>query len=50
MPARINIGPAEFETFLAIAELGSFSKAAEQLSLAQPSISNRVQRLSISVE
>lgn len=45
MPTRINIGPAEFETFLAIAELGSFSKAAEQLSLAQPSISNRVQRL-----
>ncbi len=45
MPARINIGPAEFETFLVIAELGSFSKAAEQLSLAQPSISNRVQRL-----
>ena len=45
MPTRINIGPAEFETFLAIAELGSFSKAAEQLSLAQLSISNRVQRL-----
>ena len=45
VPGRINIGPAEFETFVAIAELGSFSKAAEHLSLAQPSISNRVQRL-----
>ena len=45
LPARITIGPAELETFLVIAELGSFSKAAERLSLAQPSISNRVQRL-----
>ena len=45
MKARISIGPEELETFLAIADLGSFSKAAEQLSLAQPSISNRVQRL-----
>ena len=45
MRARINIGPAELETFLVIAELGSFSKAAERLCLAQPSISNRVQRL-----
>lgn len=45
MPTRITIGPAELETFLVIAELGSFSKAAERLSLAQPSVSNRVQRL-----
>ena len=45
MTARISIGPAELETFLAIAELGSFSKAAERLSLAQPSVTNRVQRL-----
>ncbi len=43
--SRISIGPDELETFLTIAEHGSFSKAAEQLSLAQPSISNRVQRL-----
>ena len=42
---RISIGPDELETFLTIAEHGSFSKAAEQLSLAQPSISSRVQRL-----
>ena len=45
MRSRINIGPAELETFLVIAELGSFSKAADRLALAQPSISNRVQRL-----
>ena len=45
MKARISIGPAELETFLVVAELGSFSKAAERLSLAQPSVSNRVQRL-----
>jgi DNA-binding transcriptional LysR family regulator len=43
--SRLNIGVEELETFLAIAELGSFSKAAERLFLAQPSISNRVQRL-----
>ena len=45
MRPRINIGPAELETFLVVAELGSFSKAADRLSLAQPSISSRVQRL-----
>lgn len=45
MPARLTIGTAELETFLVIAELGSFSRAAERLSLAQPSISNRIQRL-----
>jgi len=43
--SRLNIGTEELETFLVIAELGSFSKAAERLSLAQPSISNRIQRL-----
>ena len=48
--ARISIGPAELETFIAIAELGSFSKAADRLSLAQPSVSNRVQRLERAVK
>jgi DNA-binding transcriptional LysR family regulator len=43
--ARIALGPAELETFLAIAELGSFSRAAERLALSQPSISNRILRL-----
>jgi DNA-binding transcriptional LysR family regulator len=42
---RISVGTEELETFLMIADLGSFSKAAELLSLAQPSISNRIQRL-----
>ena len=45
MRSRLTIGTAELETFLVIAELGSFSRAAERLSLAQPSISNRIQRL-----
>ena len=43
--SRLSIGTEELETFLVIAELESFSKAAERLFLAQPSISNRVQRL-----
>ncbi len=42
---RLSIGAEELETFLTVAELGSFSKAAERLSLAQPSVTNRVQRL-----
>jgi len=42
---RLGIGPEDLDTFLAIAELRSFSKAAARLSLTQPSISNRVQRL-----
>ena len=45
LTSRLTIGTAELETFLVIAELGSFSRAAERLSLAQPSISNRIQRL-----
>lgn len=42
---RISLDPAELETFLAIAETGSFTKAARLLALAQPSISQRVQKL-----
>ncbi len=42
---RISLDPAELETFLAIAETGSFTKAARMLALAQPSISQRVQKL-----
>ena len=45
MKTRMTIGTEELETFLVIAELGSFSRAAERLALAQPSISNRIQRL-----
>ena len=42
---RFDIGLEDLQTFLAVAELGSFSRAAEQLNLSQPSISNRVRRL-----
>jgi DNA-binding transcriptional LysR family regulator len=36
---------AELETFVAVAELGSFSAAARRLNLGQPSVSQRIQRL-----
>ena len=42
---RFDIGLEDLQTFLAVAELGSFSGAAEHLNLSQPSISNRVRRL-----
>lgn len=42
---RMRIGLEELETFLTVAELGSFSLAAKQLHLSQPSVSGRVQRL-----
>ncbi|MDR5759651.1 LysR family transcriptional regulator [Caballeronia sp. LZ035] len=40
---RIDL--AELETFIAVAELGSFRAAAAQLNLSQPSVSGRIQRL-----
>lgn len=42
---RMRIGLEELETFLTVAELGSFSLAAKHLNLSQPSVSGRVQRL-----
>ncbi len=42
---RYDVGLEDLQTFLAVAELGSFSQAASQLNLSQPSISNRVRRL-----
>jgi DNA-binding transcriptional LysR family regulator len=42
---RINIGPDELETFLCVAELGSFRGAAHRLALSQPSVTNRIRRL-----
>ncbi len=42
---RFDIGLEDLQTFLAVAELGSFSQAAQKLNLSQPSISNRVRRL-----
>jgi len=42
---RINIGPDELETFIAVSELGSFRRAADKLGVSQPSVTSRVQRL-----
>ncbi len=42
---RFDIGFEELETFLAVVDLGSFNRAAQQLNLSQPSVSNRVKRL-----
>ncbi len=42
---RINIGPDELETFIAVSELGSFRRAAEKLGVSQPSVTSRLQRL-----
>lgn len=42
-PLRIDL--AELETFITVAELGSFSQAAKQLHLTQPSVTSRVQKL-----
>jgi len=41
----VNIGPDELETFLAVAELRSFWRAAERLGVSQPSVTSRIQRL-----
>ncbi|WP_242140531.1 LysR family transcriptional regulator [Sphingomonas sp. TREG-RG-20F-R18-01] len=42
---RFDISLEDLQTFLAVADQGSFSRAAERLALSQPSISNRVKRL-----
>ena len=41
----IGIDLAELETFVAVAELGSFSLAAKRMHVTQPSVTGRVQRL-----
>lgn len=41
----VGLDLAELETFIAVAELGSFSLAAQRLHLTQPSVTGRVQRL-----
>ena len=40
-----GIDLVELETFIAVAESGSFSAAAQRLHVAQPSVTGRVQRL-----
>ena len=42
---RFDISLEDLQTFLVVADLGSFSRAAAQLHLSQPSVSNRVRRL-----
>ena len=42
-PIGIDLG--QLETFIAVARLGSFSLAAQELHLAQPSVTGRIQRL-----
>jgi DNA-binding transcriptional LysR family regulator len=42
---RFDISLEDLQTFLLVADLGSFSDAARQLNLSQPSVSNRVRRL-----
>lgn len=41
----LGIDLAELETFMAVAELGSFSLAAQRMHVTQPSVTGRVQRL-----
>ena len=42
---RFDVALEDLQTFLAVAEFESFSRAAEHLSLTQPAISNRIRRL-----
>lgn len=44
-PALIRFELAELETFLAVVREGSFSLAARQLHISQPSVTNRIKRL-----
>ncbi|MGE4241788.1 MAG: LysR family transcriptional regulator [Ramlibacter sp.] len=44
-PASSGVGLSELETFIAVAELGSFSEAARRLHLSQPAVTARVQKL-----
>ncbi|WP_322032119.1 LysR family transcriptional regulator [Paraburkholderia sp. J76] len=41
----LNLDLAELETFVAVAEAGSFSAAAQQLCVTQPAVTGRVRRL-----
>lgn len=43
--ATSGVGMSELETFIAVAELGSFSLASKRLHLSQPAVTARVQKL-----
>ena len=45
LSATIRFDLVELETFLAVCELASFSQAAQKLSISQPSVTGRIQRL-----
>lgn len=45
--SQLRFGLDELQTFLVVAELGSFSRAAEKLNLSQPSVTGRIQRLEV---
>ncbi len=46
---RMNLSPAEIETFLSLAETGSFSRTGAALGLSQPAVSARISHLERSV-
>lgn len=47
VPLRIEM--VDLETFIAVSGLGSFSAAARQLNITQPSVTSRIQRLETSL-
>ena len=42
---RINIEIGDIEAFIELSETNSFAKAANNLSLSQPALSRRIQKL-----
>ena len=48
-PAPLRLELVDLETFAAVATLGSFSAAARQLNITQPSVTSRIQRLESSL-
>ncbi len=47
---RINFDFLDLEAFLAVAELGSFQRAAEQLAISQSAITRRIQKLETALD
>jgi DNA-binding transcriptional LysR family regulator len=46
---RINFELSDLEAFLAVADLRSFQRAAEQLNVSQPALTRRIQKLETSL-